>query len=220
MKLIPLPFLLLALLVGFTTNAGAADTFYCKDYTTQPQAQTAWEAAGKPNANRVDSDGDGIACESLPAGPKNTGDCKTQDKPVVVNMSRFKYPQSTLHLEIAIKDYHQPKTLHIDRTHTDQHRDAWHQVINKGWDADKDGTTDDMDEYTFAMSEEGGRDANIALIKPSDNRGSGSMLGSALRAYCDGQAFTVKPTGHRLRKTRILVVADHGKRLNRWVTSR
>lgn len=241
MRFFSIPLLLVtAMLVagcaGTSTSTTASNSsFACKNFASQPQAQEAWVAAGKPNASRVDSDGDGKACASLPANapssaPTSTtpststtssdkADCKTSPQPVVVEMSREKYPQSTLHIEVAVKDYQQPTVLHINRDDTDAHRDEWHKVINKGWDADGDGEVDDMDEYVFAMAAEGGRNANIALIKAADNRGSGSMLGSALRAYCAGQAFTIKPVGNRPATTSILVVADHGKRLERKVTA-
>lgn len=49
-------------------TAQAADKD-CGDFTSQPAAQ-AWHV-GHPG-DRLDRDGDGIACESLPAGPDAT----------------------------------------------------------------------------------------------------------------------------------------------------
>jgi endonuclease YncB( thermonuclease family) len=67
------PILLLALAGGFLlalvdSPAGAADRD-CSDFNTQEQAQSYFESrGGGPNNNvdRLDSDGDGRACETLP----------------------------------------------------------------------------------------------------------------------------------------------------------
>ena len=38
----------------------------CGDFGTWPEAQDFYEAAGAGDPHRLDADGDGIACESLP----------------------------------------------------------------------------------------------------------------------------------------------------------
>jgi micrococcal nuclease len=38
----------------------------CSDFDTQPEAQRFFERAGPGDPHRLDGDGDGVACESLP----------------------------------------------------------------------------------------------------------------------------------------------------------
>lgn len=227
MKRLLIPALLssLVLLAGcaqLDTMGGSAN-FACKNYQTQPEAQRAWQQAGSPAKN--DSNGDGIVCTSLPksassaASGGSSGDttkttnCQKTEQPRVVTVSRSKYPETSLHIEKAI-EMGQPAVLTIDRADTDQKRDQWHQVISKGWDYDKDGQTDDMDEWPMAFTQEGGRNANIALVDPSDNRGAGSSIAGQLRNYCEGQKFKLQFYGNRPQLTRILIVANNGKRVN------
>jgi endonuclease YncB( thermonuclease family) len=40
----------------------------CSDFDTQPEAQRFFERAGPGDPHRLDGDGDGVACESLPGG--------------------------------------------------------------------------------------------------------------------------------------------------------
>jgi hypothetical protein len=152
--------------------------------------------------------------------------CKRVTRTLVVELSRAKYPQTTLHVQVAESRYHQPRVLHIDREHTDENRDAW-EPLAPTEDTDGDGTTDDRDEWPMAASKEAGRrtsmdlsPSNIAYISPHDNRGAGSTVGAALRPYCDGQAFRIKPTGRRKRVTTIVIAADHGRALHRVIRSR
>lgn len=214
------------ILVALIAVSGCAEmnqaSFACKNYQTQPEAQKAWEAAGSPSKN--DSNGDGIVCTSLPKGGSSassstsnssaakTKDCKRETAVKTITVSRAKYPETSLHIEKAI-DMGQPGVLTIERSGTDEKRDEWHQVINKGWDYDGDGQTDDMDEWPMAFTAEGGRNANIALVDPSDNRGAGSSIAGQLRSYCDGQKFKIQFYGNR-PQTRILIVANDGKRVN------
>lgn len=51
--------------------AGAAD-LNCSDFATQAQAQAVLDA-NPADPNNLDQDGDGIACESLPAGGTEDG---------------------------------------------------------------------------------------------------------------------------------------------------
>jgi len=41
------------------------------------------------------------------------------------------------------------------------------------------------------MTEEGGKDADIRPISPSDNRGSGSSIGHQLRQYPNGTKIKI-----------------------------
>ncbi|WP_369140988.1 excalibur calcium-binding domain-containing protein [Modestobacter versicolor] len=66
-----------ALSFGFTGTANAAD-LDCSDFASQAQAQAAYDATpGDPN--RLDQDGDGIACETLPgaAGTQSVSEDST-----------------------------------------------------------------------------------------------------------------------------------------------
>jgi hypothetical protein len=38
----------------------------CSDFDTQPEAQRFFERVGPGDPHRLDGDGDGVACESLP----------------------------------------------------------------------------------------------------------------------------------------------------------
>ncbi len=50
------------------------DTHNCSDFATQPEAQAFYESEGGPasDPHRLDNDGDGVACQSLPGAPKST----------------------------------------------------------------------------------------------------------------------------------------------------
>ena len=63
-----------------TPQSGAPDTKYdpdgpdrnCSDFDTWAEAQAFYEAAGGPETDRhrLDRDGDGVACQSLPGAPQ------------------------------------------------------------------------------------------------------------------------------------------------------
>jgi len=63
--------LLLSLLVLSlpACDSATGDNFNCSDFDTQQEAQAQFEADGGPeeDPHNLDSDGDGIACESLPS---------------------------------------------------------------------------------------------------------------------------------------------------------
>jgi hypothetical protein len=48
----------------------AANEYNCSDFSTQAEAQRFFDRVGgaKNDVNRLDGNGDGIACQSLPAG--------------------------------------------------------------------------------------------------------------------------------------------------------
>jgi LPXTG-motif cell wall-anchored protein len=50
-----------------TPSPGPGDVLNCEDFTTQSEAQAVLDA-DLSDPNRLDADGDGIACETLPAG--------------------------------------------------------------------------------------------------------------------------------------------------------
>lgn len=152
------------------------------------------------------------------SGKAKTENCKKADKPVTVKLSREKYPQSAFHVEVALR-MGQPRVLKIERTDTGDKRDQWGRVVGE-----QDNLSErklDQDEYPPAMSSDkggAGREANIALISSSDNRGAGSSMGAQLSKYCDGQRFRVKPTGRYPGRVSIEVIANNGKRMDRTVT--
>ena len=45
-----------------------ANTYNCGDFSTQAEAQEVYDACGSEDIHRLDSDGDGVVCESLPSG--------------------------------------------------------------------------------------------------------------------------------------------------------
>ena len=72
-----------------------------------------------------------------------------------------------------------PEVLTIDRPGAGANRTAWQQQY-KDTVPTKSGF--DRDEYPPAMFAEGGRDASVKYISPSDNRGAGSTMGWELRS--------------------------------------
>jgi hypothetical protein len=125
-----------------------------------------------------------VVCAALLIGGTAQAEaCVTQHNSVHVALSMSHYPETTDHWMDAI-DAGQPSLLHIDRADEVQHRDE--SLANfpprSGYD---------RDEYPPAMSEEGGFGSDVRYIDPSDNRGSGSVMGNALEDYCEGQPFRI-----------------------------
>ncbi|GIW69310.1 MAG: hypothetical protein KatS3mg101_0057 [Patescibacteria group bacterium] len=56
-----------------TSGGKYTDEYNCDDFSTQEEAQKFFKNAGGPSqdTNRLDGDNDGVACESLPKGPKD-----------------------------------------------------------------------------------------------------------------------------------------------------
>jgi hypothetical protein len=68
--------LALGLSIGLGAGTAHAADLDCKDFATQQQAQVVYDAVpGDPN--RLDRDGDGIACETLPTGGAEDGTALT-----------------------------------------------------------------------------------------------------------------------------------------------
>ena len=183
----------------------------CSAYDSQPQAQKAWTAAGKPA--RADRNQDGIVCNSLPgaASSSTNKDCLKQPAPRSVLLNRAKYPETSLHIEKSIS-MGQPAMLTVQRDGTDAKRNEWHQVV-----AEQNNLRErnlDQDEWPMAFSAQAGRNANIALIDAGDNRGAGSSIASQMSGYCDGQQFKIKMYGARLRPVTIVIIANKGQRTN------
>jgi hypothetical protein len=109
--------------------------------------------------------------------------CQSQHNSVHVALSASKYPETTDHLSDAIAAG-QPSLLHIDRADEDAHRAASLADYPPRPNLDRD-------EYTPAMSAEGGSGADVRYIDPSDNRGAGATMGNALEGWCEGQPFRI-----------------------------
>ena len=54
-----------------SSRSGARDTYNCSDFETWSEAQSFYESEGGPGSDphRLDGDGDGVACQSLPGSP-------------------------------------------------------------------------------------------------------------------------------------------------------
>lgn len=211
-----------ALLAIAWSGAEASAWPGCDSFDTQPAAQAYWESHGRPA--EADGDDDGRVCESLPAGGRRG--CERSRDIVTVRLSRSRYPESTLHFEVAWRQG-APRRYTIARGSADDNRDAWDRYVPAGVDADRDGEADDRDEVPMAFTREGGRKArngrpasHIAYVDAPDNRGAGSFIGGKLRRYCNGQRFRVKTAGKRRRTAVIVVAFRDGERVRQIVRRR
>ena len=216
--------LVAALTLTGRPGAQAADWPGCDSFDSQREAQAYWEAHGRPAT--ADRDGDGKVCESLPAGSGGGAACTKPRGTVTVSLSRARYPEATLHFEVA---WSQGTTRRytIARGRSDRNRDAWEPYVPAGVDADGDGKDDDRDEVPMAFTREGSRTAangrsasNIAYIDAADNRGAGSSIGGRLRRYCNGTHFRIRLTGQRTRTAVIVIALRDGRRVHQVVRRR
>ena len=100
-----------------------------------------------------------------------------------ININKNRYPESSDHIIDAIK-LGKPITLTIDRKNAaSRRREALKNTAPV--------KNLDRDEYPPAMFKEGGRDASVRLITPSDNRGAGSCIGSQCRNLPDGTKIKI-----------------------------
>ena len=100
------------------------------------------------------------------------------DHDIVLKLSKRDCPETAGHIEEAVAKGH-PDILTINRPGAAANRKA----SLKGYRT-KSGS--DRDEWPMAMGKEGGKGADVKYINPSDNRGAGSTVGSALGPYPDG----------------------------------
>jgi Deoxyribonuclease NucA/NucB len=154
------------------------------------------------------------------------GACTRPGGTVTVQLSRSRYPESTLHFEVAWS-HGAPRRYTIARKRADRNRDAWDDLVPVGVDADNDGKTDDRDEVPMAFTREGGRKApngesasHIAYVNASDNRGAGSSIGGKLRRYCNGTRFKIHLIGKRWRTAVIVVALRNGRQVHQLVRRR
>ncbi|BAJ27167.1 MULTISPECIES: NucA/NucB deoxyribonuclease domain-containing protein [Kitasatospora] len=118
------------------------------------------------------------------------------DAEIVVDRARF--PESARHIEEAQQgtiwrgDRSQPGrpkpsilTIDKDEAHADANRaDSLRGIATR--------PPDDRDEYPPAMYREGGKGASVKYIPSSDNQGSGSSMGSAVRGLWDGARVRIR----------------------------
>lgn len=167
----------------------ASSNFKCKNYSSQSKAQKAWEAKGKPNANKYDRDGDGKVCPSLNSSSgtsKNTTakttNCKKPKGVVSIGLSKTKYPKTLQHMEEAIaKGW--PRIMILNREGAGARRERLLANIPT-----KPGF--DRDEFPAAVGRKSWK-AHVKYVPSSDNRGAGSSMGIKLRQYCDGTRFQI-----------------------------
>jgi hypothetical protein len=136
---------------------------------------------------------DTASVHSVVTGGKGTQATTLAGNVVKVDLSESKYPESTKHIKDAIAAG-APRVLTLDRTDPpgtadkDKKCNKRRKLSLKGIKTQK-GL--DRDEYPFAMTAEGGTGASVRLIGQSDNRGSGSTVGGAMRNQPDGTQFEI-----------------------------
>ncbi|MCJ1810220.1 NucA/NucB deoxyribonuclease domain-containing protein [Flavobacterium covae] len=110
------------------------------------------------------------------------GDGVTHD--IVATIKKSDFPETAQHIEDAIKKGH-PDIVTVDRLNAAAQRTKSLKGIptKKGFD---------RDEWPMAMFKEGGSGASVRYINPSDNRGAGSAVGSALSDYPNDTRVLIK----------------------------
>ncbi|WP_230632622.1 NucA/NucB deoxyribonuclease domain-containing protein [Paenibacillus athensensis] len=100
------------------------------------------------------------------------------DAAVTLVFPKERYPQTAAHIADAIAHGESPICT-LDRDRAEEHRKASLKgvPVKSGYD---------RDEWPMAMCAEGGAGADIAYIKPADNRGAGSWIANQLENYPDG----------------------------------
>jgi hypothetical protein len=176
----------------------------CGDFANQSAAQAYYVSLGGPTADpdRLDADGDGIACESLPCpcstptptAPAATGQnaCQRPAGVQKISFSKTRYPHIRRHVQRALRKGW-PSVLVLNRKGADARRDR----LLTSWRT-KRGLN--RDEYPPAVgrgtgagltkgSNPPGWKADVAYVPAKENRSHGSALGSKLRRFCDGTKF-------------------------------
>jgi len=116
--------------------------------------------------------------------------CTRVALPVVVNLDDIKHADLINHERKAI-EHGQPRQLTLERDGAARRRTEDLRGIPTR-------TGFDRDEYPPAFTEEAGvhtdgRPKNdVAYVESSQNRSGGSVMGLALRPYCDGQRFIIE----------------------------
>lgn len=110
---------------------------------------------------------------------QSTSPAASSDKDIVqLVFPSERYPETAKHIQDAISSG-ESAICTIDREQAEENRSQSLKDVptKKGYD---------RDEWPMAMCQEGGEGADIAYIKPSDNRGAGSWVGNQLENFADG----------------------------------
>jgi len=102
----------------------------------------------------------------------------SKDTDYTIHFPVERFPETAKHIEDAIAAGHSPVCT-IDREGAEENRKTSLKGIatKKGYD---------RDEWPMAMCAEGGENADIAYISPSDNRGAGAWVSNQLEDYPNG----------------------------------
>ena len=187
---------------GAAPDARASAT--CSDYRTQAHAQRA--------ADTLDSDGDGVYCESLPcpcAGPGAGGNgepaptkpppnssCTRPSGVQLLVFSRREYPNIRRHFRAALRRGW-PKVMVLNRPGADARRDRLLEGVatRPGFDRDEypaavgRGRANGRSRALVRGRNPRGWKADVAYVESGENRSHGSVLGNKLRPYCNGTRF-------------------------------
>jgi hypothetical protein len=115
--------------------------------------------------------------------PEQAG-CTRAAKLVVVDLDDVKHRHILDHVFDARRNG-KPRILHIRRDEAVANRRASLKGIPT-----KPGF--DRDEYPPAMSNEGGKGADVRYVRSSENRSAGSVMRRQLAPYCDAQRFIIE----------------------------
>ena len=110
--------------------------------------------------------------------------CTRTTRLVLVDLDDIKHRRIIDHALDARIGGH-PRVLHIQRSEAKANRRASLTGI-----ATKRGH--DRDEYPPAMSDEGGKGADVRYVRSAENRSAGSVMRRQLAPYCDGQRFILE----------------------------
>jgi len=115
---------------------------------------------------------------------QTTPACTRVTLPVVVNLDDVKHAHLIAHERAAI-EAGQHRTLTWDPDGADARRknDLKGIPTKPGFD---------RDEYPPAAAQESAPHADVAYVSSSENRSGGSVLGLAMRPFCDGQRFMIE----------------------------
>ncbi len=103
---------------------------------------------------------------------------------VTLDFSLSRFGEAAEHIQEAIAAG-QPDVLTINRPMADANREASTGGLQKV-------PGKQLDEYPPAMFLEGGADAHVRAINPSDNLSAGAYLGNSLRGYPDGARLQIR----------------------------
>jgi hypothetical protein len=110
--------------------------------------------------------------------------CTITTKVVVVDLDDVKHRHIIDHALDARRNG-KPRILHIRRDEADANRRASLKGIPT-----KPGF--DRDEYPPAMSDEGGKGADVRYVRSAENRSAGSVMSRQLGSYCNTQMFIIE----------------------------